>query len=47
MIILDFGSGNTCRNDKGIVKDMIQSLGQREGIIIKWQLFQHLPPNIP
>jgi sialic acid synthase SpsE len=50
-IILDFGSGNTCRNDLSIVKKMIDELkavdtGKHE-IIIKWQLFEEAGDNIP
>jgi len=49
MIILDFGSGNTCKNDIKYVERMIDELkavdtGKHE-IIIKWQLFTHAPPN--
>ena len=48
-IILDFGSGNTCKNDIKIVERMINELkavdtGKHE-VIIKWQLFEHAPPN--
>jgi sialic acid synthase SpsE len=50
-IVLDFGSGNTCQNDKRIVKHMIDALkavdtGKHE-IIIKWQLFKEAGQNIP
>lgn len=49
--ILDMGSGNTCKNDKGIIEEMIRSVvhidtGKHE-IILKWQLFESAPPNIP
>lgn len=50
MFILDFGSGNTCRNDLGIIKDMINSLAEidtKRKIIIKWQLFEKAGNNIP
>ena len=48
MIVLDLGSGNTCRNDLGKVKDMIDAVydGKRDAVI-KWQLFQTAPPNEP
>ena len=51
MIILDFGSGNSCQNDVTIVKHMVDELkvvdtGKHE-IVIKWQLFTDCPPNIP
>ena len=50
-IILDFGSGNTCKNDKNYVKKMLDELkavdtGKHE-IIIKWQLFKKAGKNIP
>ena len=50
-IILDAGSGNTCKNDIKYVERMIDELaaidtGKHE-IIIKWQLFEEAPPNIP
>lgn len=44
MIILDFGSGETCRNDKEIGFEMIdkaiEAMGSRKDLIIKWQLFK-------
>ena len=49
MIILDFGSGNTCRNDKRIVKKMYDELAaatDRRDIVVKWQLFEDEPPNV-
>jgi sialic acid synthase SpsE len=49
--ILDFGSGNTCRNDIEIVKKMLHSLcdvdEMHHEVIIKWQLFKEALPNIP
>lgn len=43
-IILDMGSGLTCKNDIGQVKDMIRSVSDHDPrtaeIILKWQLFQ-------
>ena len=50
-LILDCGSGNTCRNDKAEVKAMIDAIhavdtGKHE-IILKWQLFLDAPPNLP
>ena len=50
-IILDFGSGNSCKNDKNYVKKMLDELktvdtGKHE-IIIKWQLFKKAGENIP
>jgi sialic acid synthase SpsE len=51
MIILDFGSGNTCKNSIDYVKRMIDELkkidnGKHE-VIIKWQLFEQAGANIP
>ena len=49
--ILDFGSGNTCRNDIEQVKKMLYSLCQADSlnheVVIKWQLFKEALPNIP
>ena len=50
-IILDFGSGNTCKNKKDYIKNMYDELknidnGKYE-IIVKWQLFESAGPNIP
>ena len=51
MIILDFGSGATCKNDITYVKRMIDELvkvdTRKHEVIIKWQLFKDAPPNIP
>ena len=51
MIILDFGSGNTCKNDKLYVKRMIDELkavdNWKHNIIIKWQLFKRAGDNMP
>ncbi|MFA5130462.1 MAG: N-acetylneuraminate synthase family protein [Patescibacteria group bacterium] len=53
LIILDFGSGNTCRNDVYAISDMIAALAKvdsrRHGhkIVIKWQLFEKAGDNIP
>lgn len=52
-IILDMGSGNTCRNDEKIVKKMLDELKKVDTgnhgheIIIKFQLFQKAGLNIP
>ncbi len=47
MIILDFGSGETCRNSRDEVDRMLAALKEvdsgRRRIIIKWQLFQEVP----
>ena len=46
LVILDFGSGETCRNDWRIVRQMIEDLkdvdtGKCE-VVIKWQLFKKI-----
>lgn len=50
-VILDFGSGNTCRNDIGKIHEMIDALAEvdshKHEVVIKWQLFQSAPPNEP
>jgi sialic acid synthase SpsE len=50
-IILDFGSGNTCRNNLELVRRMIDELKAvdtgKHKIIIKWQLFKNAGANIP
>jgi sialic acid synthase SpsE len=50
-IILDFGSGNTNKNDWDYTKRMIDELkavdkGKHE-VVIKWQLFKEAGKNIP
>jgi sialic acid synthase SpsE len=53
--ILDFGSGNTCKNDANIVQEMIESLRDvidrrrldRKAFTIKWQLFEKAGDNVP
>jgi sialic acid synthase SpsE len=50
-IILDFGSGNTCKNDKDYIKVMYDQLKKvdsgKHNIIVKFQLFKFSGPNIP
>lgn len=50
-IILDFGSGNSCRNDKAIVKKMYDEIEKvdtgKHSIVCKWQLFKEARLNIP
>jgi len=50
-IILDFGSGNTCRNDKTYIKRMYDELKAvdrgNHNIVVKWQLFEQAGENIP
>jgi sialic acid synthase SpsE len=50
LIILDFGSGNTCKNDTAYIRRMIDSLADltpRRDIVIKWQLFTEAGENVP
>ena len=48
-IILDLGSGNTCRNDIGYGKRMIDEVAaidtRKHKVIFKMQLFRDQPPN--
>lgn len=48
-VILDVGSGNTCRNDPYICKRMVDEIARvdnhRHEIILKAQLFRDRPPN--
>jgi len=52
-IILDMGSGNSCKNDITTIRKMINSLKNideckiTDEIIIKWQLFEKAGDNIP
>lgn len=42
MVILDFGSGGTCRNDRRIINEMIEGLAEVDPdrkCVIKWQLW--------
>lgn len=50
MIIIDAGSGNTCKNDKAYIKRMIDELAKVDSkrvCCIKWQLFLSAGENIP
>ena len=51
MIILDMGSGNTCKNNKEIVKKMIDAVVEVDKnhrvYVLKWQLFEDSNDNIP
>lgn len=49
--IIEMGSGNTCRNDIGKVREMVDAVvaadtGRHE-VVCKWQLFENEPPNEP
>ncbi len=50
-IILDFGSGNTCRNDQDTIVRMYDALRKvdtgRHDVVVKWQLFEKAGSNIP
>jgi hypothetical protein len=50
-IILDIGSGNTCKNDidyaKRMVDEVIKVDTKRHEVIFKAQLFKDRPPNVP
>ena len=50
-IILDFGSGNTCKNRKDYIKLMFDELKKidknKHEVIVKFQLFKKAEPNIP
>jgi sialic acid synthase SpsE len=54
MLILDFGSGNTCKNDEKTIKAMFDELDaavppvfEHHQPVVKFQLFKDEPPNIP
>ena len=52
MIIIDFGSGNSCHNDWEYVKKMITGIASIDthlngDVIFKWQLFEKSGNNIP
>jgi sialic acid synthase SpsE len=54
MLILDFGSGNTCHNDESTIRDMFYELDksippvfQFYQPVVKFQLFRNEPPNEP
>ena len=51
MIILDFGSATTCKNDKKYVERMIDELSEvdsgKHDIVIKWQLFSDTISSLP
>jgi hypothetical protein len=51
MIIVDMGSGETCRNDTREIARMIYALKQvdtgKHEVVIKWQLFESIPPLKP
>ena len=48
-VILDFGSGNTCKNDVAYIKRMIDALvaidTHKHEVVIKWQLFKEPPAS--
>jgi sialic acid synthase SpsE len=50
-IILDLGSGNTCKNDIDIARRMIDEVAaidtKKHEVVFKMQLFEEAPPNVP
>jgi len=50
-IILDMGSGNTCKNSVDYAYKMIDAVAaidsHKHEVIFKWQLFMDEPPNVP
>ena len=50
-IIIEFGSANTCKNNKKIVKEMYDELKRidtnKHQITCKWQIFKNAGQNIP
>jgi hypothetical protein len=50
-IIIDMGSGETCKNDKKYVARMIDELAavdtHKHLVFIKWQLFHAVPAGVP
>ena len=50
-IILDMGSGNTCKNNMDYAYKMIDAVAaidsHKHEVIFKWQLFENEPPNVP
>ena len=50
-IVLDFGSGNSCKNDIAYVKRMYDEFKKidtgKHSVVIKWQLFKQAGQNIP
>jgi sialic acid synthase SpsE len=51
MIIVDMGSGNSCRNSWDVIQEMILALmsvdTHKHPIILKWQLFEKSGLNVP
>lgn len=48
MFILDFSSGETCKNNIDYACRMIDEIpGSEKDIVIKWQLFENIPPLTP
>lgn len=49
MIICDLGSGNSCKNDVNIAREMVMELAKLRipGLVIKWQLFKSAGDNVP
>ena len=48
MFILDFSSGETCKNNIDYAKRMIDSIPPSDkAVVIKWQLFENIKPLTP
>lgn len=51
LIVLDFGSGNTCKNEMTYVRRMVDELvaidTRKHEVVIKWQLFEEAGENVP
>ena len=51
IVIVDCGSGETCKNDKAIVRRMIDELAavdkHNHQVLLKWQLFTRVPSSVP
>lgn len=51
MIIIDLGSGNSCRNDLEYAKRMVREIAgidsHQKEVVLKWQLFEKVGDNIP
>lgn len=51
MIIVDMGSGNSCRNNLDYAKLMVKTVAEldtrKHTVVLKWQLFEKAGDNIP
>jgi len=48
-IVLDMGSGASCNNDCGMIREMIDAVAaidqHKHLVYLKWQMFEDIPPN--